>query len=411
MSRLRKLFTSESVTEGHPDKVADQISDAVLDAIMAQDPNGRVAVETFVITGQVHIAGEISTTCYVDIPRIVRQVLRDIGYTRAKYGFDADTCGISVSIDEQSQDIAMGVDKALEFKEGEVSANSELELGAGDQGMMFGFACRETEELMPLPIVLAHRLTRTLAAARKNRVIEYLRPDGKAQVTVEYDGHKPVRVDAIVVSAQHADGYPIDVIRENVISHVIDTGIARNLRDKDTRIFVNPTGRFVIGGPLGDAGLTGRKIIADTYGGMARHGGGAFSGKDPTKVDRSGAYAARYVAKNIVASGLADRCEIQIAYAIGVAKPVSVFVECFGTNRIEEEKIGELVNSHFDLRPGAIIEKLALRRPIYRQVAAYGHFGRSDLDLPWEKLDVALALREAAGIKLDEEKFPLPVLS
>ncbi len=411
MSRVRKLFTSESVTEGHPDKVADQISDAVLDAIMAQDPSGRVAVETFVITGQVHIAGEISTTCYVDIPRIVRQVLRDIGYTRAKYGFDADTCGISVSIDEQSQDIAMGVDKALEFKEGEVSANSELELGAGDQGMMFGFACRETEELMPLPIVLAHRLTRTLAAARKNRVIEYLRPDGKAQVTVEYDGHKPVRVDAIVVSAQHADGYPIDVIRENVISHVIDTAIGRNLRDKDTRIFVNPTGRFVIGGPLGDAGLTGRKIIADTYGGMARHGGGAFSGKDPTKVDRSGAYAARYVAKNVVASGLADRCEIQIAYAIGVAKPVSVFVECFGTNRIEEEKIGELVSAHFDLRPGAIIEKLALRRPIYRQVAAYGHFGRSDLDLPWEKLDIALALREAAGIKLDEEKFPLPVLS
>ncbi len=412
MSRVKKLFTSESVTEGHPDKVADQISDAVLDAILGQDPTGRVAVETFVITGQVHIAGEISTNCYVEIPRIVRQVLRDIGYTRAKYGFDADTCGISVSIDEQSQDIAMGVDKALEVKEGEFSAKNALEaLGAGDQGMMFGFACRETKELMPLPIVLAHRLTRTLAAARKNKVIEYLRPDGKAQVTVEYDGFKPARVDAIVVSAQHADGYPLDVIRENIVSHVIDTAIDGHLRDKETRIFVNPTGRFVIGGPLGDAGLTGRKIIADTYGGMARHGGGAFSGKDPTKVDRSGAYAARYVAKNIVASGLADRCEVQVAYAIGVAKPVSIYVECFGTNRVEEERICQLVDAHFDLRPGAIIEKLNLRRPIYRQVSAYGHFGRPDLDLPWEKTDLALTLREAAGVKIDEEKFPAPVFS
>jgi len=412
MSRHRRLFTSESVTEGHPDKVADQISDAILDAIMAQDPHGRVAVETFVITGQVHVAGEISTSCYIEIPRIVRQVLRDIGYTRAKYGFDADTCGISVSIDEQSQDIAMGVDRALEVKEGEISAKTELEaLGAGDQGMMFGFACRETKELMPLPIVLAHRLTRTLAAARKNKIIDYLRPDGKTQVTVEYDGHKPVRVDAIVVSAQHADGYPIDVIRENIISHVIDTAIDGHLRDKDTRIFVNPTGRFVIGGPLGDAGLTGRKIIADTYGGMARHGGGAFSGKDPTKVDRSAAYAARYVAKNIVASGLADRCELQVAYAIGVARPIAVYVECFGTNRIEEDRITDLVSAHFDLRPGAIIEKLKLRRPIYRQVAAYGHFGRPDLDLPWEKTDKALELREAAGIKIDEEKFPQPVFS
>ncbi|HXW52225.1 MAG TPA: methionine adenosyltransferase [Candidatus Acidoferrales bacterium] len=412
MPKIRKLFTSESVTEGHPDKVADQISDAVLDAILAQDPNGRVAVETFVITGQVHIAGEVSTSCYVDIPRIVRQVLRDIGYTRAKYGFDADTCGISVSIDEQSPDIAMGVDRALEVKEGEISAKSHLEaLGAGDQGMMFGFACRETAELMPLPIVLAHRLTRTLAAARKNRTIEYLRPDGKAQVTVEYDGYKPARVDAIVVSAQHADGYPLDAIRDNIINHVIDTAIDTNWRDKETRIYVNPTGRFVIGGPLGDAGLTGRKIIADTYGGMARHGGGAFSGKDPTKVDRSGAYAARYVAKNVVASGLADRCEIQIAYAIGVAKPVSIFVECFGTNRIDEEKITALVDAHFDLRPGAIIEKLNLRRPIFRQVATYGHFGRPDLDLPWEKTDLALALREAAGVKIDEEKFPAPIFT
>jgi len=411
MPHVKRLFTSESVTEGHPDKVADQISDAVLDAILAQDPNGRVAVETFVITGQVHIAGEISTSCYVDIPRIVRQTLRDIGYTRAKYGFDADTCGISVSIDEQSADIALGVDKALEVKAGELSAKDQLEaLGAGDQGMMFGFACRETTELMPLPIVLAHRITRTLAAARKNRVIEYLRPDGKAQVTVEYDGFKPVRVDTIVVSAQHAEGYPADVIRENIISHVIDTAIDGHLRDKNTKIYVNPTGRFVIGGPLGDAGLTGRKIIADTYGGMARHGGGAFSGKDPTKVDRSAAYAARYVAKNVVASGLADRCEIQVAYAIGVAKPVSVYVECFGTNRVDESTIAELIGKHFDLRPGAIIERLKLRRPIYRQVAAYGHFGRADLDLPWEKTDMALTLREAAGIKLDEEKFPLPVL-
>jgi S-adenosylmethionine synthetase len=412
MAITRKLFTSESVTEGHPDKIADQISDAVLDAILEQDPMGRVACETFVITGQVHIAGEISTTCYADIPRIVRQVLRDIGYTRAKYGFDADTCGISVSIDEQSQDIAMGVDKALEVKTGEVTGKSGIEaLGAGDQGMMFGFACRETTELMPLPIVLAHRLTRTLAAARKNKVIDYLRPDGKSQVTVEYDGYKPVRVDAIVVSAQHADGYPLDVIRDNIINHVIDPAIDGNWRDKDTRIYVNPTGRFVIGGPLGDAGLTGRKIIADTYGGMARHGGGCFSGKDPTKVDRSGAYAARYVAKNIVASGLADRCELQIAYAIGVAKPIAINVECFGTSRIEEERICTLVDAHFDLRPGAIIEKLRLRRPIFRQVATYGHFGRPDLDLPWEKTDMALPLREAAGIKIDEEKFPAPIFT
>ncbi|MBC5806218.1 MAG: methionine adenosyltransferase [Candidatus Eremiobacter antarcticus] len=412
MAIVKRIFTSESVTEGHPDKVADQISDAVLDAILVQDPNGRVACETFIITGQVHIAGEITTKCYVDIPRIVRQTLRDIGYTRAKYGFDADTCGISVSIDEQSPDIAMGVDRSLEVKEGEISAKSALDaLGAGDQGMMFGFACRETKELMPLPIVLAHRLTRTLAAARKNKVIDYLRPDGKAQVTVEYDGFKPVRVDSIVVSAQHADGYPVDVIRDNITSHVIDTAIDSHLRDSHTNIYVNPTGRFVLGGPLSDAGLTGRKIIADTYGGMARHGGGAFSGKDPTKVDRSAAYAARYVAKNVVASGLADRCEIQVAYAIGVAKPISVFVECFGTNRVDESTIVDLIDAHFDLRPGAIIQKLDLLRPIYRQVASYGHFGRPDLDLPWEKTDLALALREEAGIKLDEEKFPLPVFN
>src|SRR5579864_8410494 len=407
MSRHRRLFTSESVTEGHPDKVADQISDAVLDAILAQDPMGRVAVETFVITGQVHIAGEISTSCYVDIPRLVRQTLRDIGYTRAKYGFDADTCGISVSIDEQSPDIAMGVDRALEVKEGEISAKSQLEaLGAGDQGMMFGFACRETKELMPLPIVLAHRLTRTLAAARKNRTIEYLRPDGKAQVTVEYDGHKPARVDAIVVSAQHADGYPLDAIRDNIINHVIDTAIDSNWRDRETRVFINPTGRFVIGGPMGDTGLTGRKIIADTYGGMARHGGGAFSGKDPTKVDRSGAYAARYVAKNVVAAGLADRCELQVAYAIGVARPVSVLVETFGTGRLSEEQIAEIVKNTFDLRPAAIIHNLDLRRPIYRQTAAYGHFGRPDLDLPWERLDKVEALRKAAAFTGEALRVP-----
>ncbi len=408
----KRLFTSESVTEGHPDKIADQISDAILDAILKEDPNGRVAVETFIITGQVHIAGEISTSCYVDIPKHARQTLREIGYTRAKYGFDADTCGVSVSVDEQSPDIALGVDKALEVREGALTAESDLDaIGAGDQGMMFGFACRETKELMPLPIVLAHRLTRTLAAARKNKIVDFLRPDGKSQVTVEYDGHKPVRVEAIVVSAQHADGYDIGVIRENIQEHVIDIAVDGHLIDDKTRIFINPTGRFVIGGPLGDAGLTGRKIIADTYGGMARHGGGAFSGKDPTKVDRSAAYAARYAAKNIVASGLADRCEIQVAYAIGVARPVSVLVECFGTSRVDESRLAALVTEHFDLRPGAIIEKFDLRRPIYRQTAAYGHFGRPDLDLPWEKVDMALTLREAAGVKVDEEKYPLPVLT
>src|SRR5579872_1554754 len=405
----KRLFTSESVTEGHPDKIADQISDAVLDAVLREDPNGRVACETFVITGQVHVAGEISTSCYVDIPKLVRDTVRSIGYTDSAFGFDADTCGISVSIDEQSPDIALGVDRALEVKEGSAEAMSAV--GAGDQGMMFGFACRETKELMPLPIVLAHRITHTLAAARKNEVVDFLRPDGKAQVTIEYDGHKPVRIDTLVVSTQHAHGYDHGVIHDNVLKHVLRPAVDGYLGiDEKTNIYINPTGRFVIGGPLGDAGLTGRKIIADTYGGMARHGGGAFSGKDPTKVDRSAAYAARYVAKNVVASGLADRCEIQVAYAIGVAKPVSVYVECFGTNRVDESTIAELISKHFDLRPGAIIERLKLRRPIYRQVAAYGHFGRADLDLPWEKTDMALTLREAAGIKLDEEKFPLPVL-
>jgi S-adenosylmethionine synthetase len=409
----RRLFTSESVTEGHPDKIADQISDAVLDAILEQDPMGRVAVETFVITGQVHIAGEISTSCYVDIPKIVRNVIRDVGYIDSRFGFDAQTCGISVSIDEQSPDIAQGVDQALEAKEAGSSGNGALEsLGAGDQGMMFGFACRESKELMPLPIVLAHRITRTLAAVRKNHVVDFLRPDGKAQVTVEYDGHKPVRADTIVVSTQHADGYDIGMMRDNILAHVIKPALDGDLViDDKTKLYVNPTGRFVIGGPLGDAGLTGRKIIADTYGGMSRHGGGSFSGKDPTKVDRSAAYAARHVAKNVVAAGLADRCEIQVAYAIGVAKPVSVFVECFGTNRIEESRIAELVDAHFDLRPGAIISRFQLRRPIYRQTATYGHFGRPDLNLPWEKTDVAETLRKAAGIKQNEEQFPRTVLS
>jgi len=400
----RRLFTSESVTEGHPDKLADQISDAVLDAIIKDDPYGRVACETFAITGQIHIAGEISTKTYIDIPKIVRQTIREVGYTKSSVGFDAETCGVSVSIDEQSPDIAMGVDKSLEAKaSGDDDAFEQI--GAGDQGMMFGYACRETESLMPLPITLAHDLTRLLAAVRKNGEIGYLRPDGKSQVTVEYDGNRPVRVDAVVISTQHDPDIPLDLIRREVTERIIDDVIPKALRDKEMRIFVNPTGRFVIGGPKGDAGLTGRKIIADTYGGMARHGGGAFSGKDPTKVDRSAAYAARHVAKNVVAAGLADRCEVQVAYAIGVARPMSVLVETFGTGKIEESKIAELVLAHFDLRPAAIIQHLNLRRPIYRQVAAYGHFGRPELDLPWEKTDKAQALRAAAGLKGDVREF------
>ncbi|MBC5801392.1 MAG: methionine adenosyltransferase [Candidatus Eremiobacteraeota bacterium] len=393
----RRLFTSESVTEGHPDKVADQISDAVLDAILAEDPLGRVAVETFAITGQVHIAGEVTTKTYADIPRIVRSTIADIGYNHSLVGFDSATCGVSVSIDEQSPDIALGVDRSLEVKES--GDRDEFELtGAGDQGMMFGFACRETDELMPLPIVLAHNLTKMLAAQRKNGSLGWLRPDGKSQVTVEYDGHRPVRVDAVVISTQHDPEIPLGAIRSQVAERIIDQVIPKKLRDANTRVFVNPTGRFVIGGPMGDAGLTGRKIIADTYGGMARHGGGAFSGKDPTKVDRSAAYAARYVAKNVVAAGLADRCEVQVAYAIGVAHPVSVLVETFGTGKISEEKIAELVGRFFDLRPAAIIHHLDLRRPIYRQTAAYGHFGRPDLDLPWERIDKVDELRAAAGL-------------
>ena len=394
----RRLFTSESVTEGHPDKVADQISDAILDAVLKDDPMGRVACETFAITGQVHIAGEITTKAIVDYAKIVRDTVRDIGYTHSSIGFDADTMGVNISVDAQSADIAMGVNQSLEVKETGDTDPFDL-TGAGDQGMMFGFACRETVSLMPLPITLAHDLTRILASARKAGHIKYLRPDGKSQVTIEYDGHKPVRIDSVVISTQHDDDIPLDLIRREVTEVVIDEVIPKSLRDKDLKIYVNPTGRFVIGGPLGDAGLTGRKIIADTYGGMARHGGGAFSGKDPTKVDRSAAYAARHVAKNIVAAGLADRCEVQVAYAIGVAHPMSVLVETFGTNKIPEEQIAELVKAHFDLRPAAIIHHLDLRRPIYQQTASYGHFGRPELDLPWERTDRAEALRSAAGLK------------
>lgn len=393
----KRLFTSESVTEGHPDKICDQISDAVLDAILAQDPHARVACETSVTTGLVLVMGEISTNCYVDIQKTVRETIREIGYTRAKYGFDADTCAVLTAIDEQSADIAMGVDEALERKEGKM--NDEIEaIGAGDQGLMFGFACNETEELMPLPISLAHKLALRLTEVRKNTMVDYLRPDGKTQVTVEYDGDKPVRVDTIVISTQHSPEVSREQIEADLKRLVIAQVVPAELLDENTKYFINPTGRFVIGGPQGDSGLTGRKIIVDTYGGYARHGGGAFSGKDPTKVDRSAAYAARYVAKNIVAAGLADKCEIELAYAIGVAKPVSVLVETFGTNKVEEEVIEALVAKHFDLRPAAIIRDLGLRRPLYKQVAAYGHMGRTDLDVPWEKTDKAALLRSEAGL-------------
>ena len=384
----RRLFTSESVTEGHPDKICDQISDAVLDALMEQDPMSRVACETSITTGLVLVMGEITTNAYVDIQKIVRETIREIGYDRAKYGFDCDTCGVITAIDEQSSDIAMGVDKALEAKEHLMSEDDIEAIGAGDKGMMFGFATNETPEYMPYPIALAHKLARKLTEVRKNGTLPYLRPDGKTQVTVEYDENdKPVRLDAVVLSTQHGEEVSQEQIHADVKKYIFDEVLPQELIDENTKFFINPTGRFVIGGPNGDSGLTGRKIIVDTYGGYARHGGGAFSGKDCTKVDRSAAYAARYVAKNIVAAGLADKCEIQLSYAIGVARPTSIMVDTFGTGKLSDEKLVEIIREHFDLRPAGIIKMLDLRRPIYKQTAAYGHFGRTDLDLPWEKLD------------------------
>lgn len=391
---MKKLFTSESVTEGHPDKMCDQISDAILDAIIEKDPYARVACETTVNTGLVLVCGEITTNCYVDIPRLVRETVREIGYTRGKFGFDCDTCAVLTSIDEQSPDIALGVNKSLEAKTSERDNGNMEDIGAGDQGMMFGYATNETPEYMPLAASLAHQLAKKLSEMRKSCELSYLRPDGKSQVTVEYDNDKPVRVDTVVISTQHDPAASLELIREDIIEKVIKTVIPSKFLDEKTRYYVNPTGRFVIGGPMGDAGLTGRKIIVDTYGGYARHGGGAFSGKDPTKVDRSAAYGARYVAKNLVAAGIADRCEIQVSYAIGVAQPISITVETFGTGKLEEEKIVALIQKHFDLTPAGLIRDLDLRRPIYQQTAAYGHFGRPDLDLPWERLDKVEALRK-----------------
>lgn len=391
----KRLFTSESVTEGHPDKMCDQISDAILDALMEQDPMSRVACETCTTTGLVMVMGEITTNAYVDIQKIVRETVEEIGYTRAKYGFDANTCGVMVVLDEQSSDIAMGVDKALEAKSNQMSEEDIAAIGAGDQGMMFGYASDETEEYMPYPIALAQKMAMKLAEVRKNGVLPYLRPDGKTQVTVEYDENgTPVRLDAVVLSTQHDPDVTQEQIREDIKKYVFDTTIPAGMTDENTKFFINPTGRFVIGGPHGDSGLTGRKIIVDTYGGMARHGGGAFSGKDCTKVDRSAAYAARYVAKNIVAAGLAKKCEIQLSYAIGVAYPTSIMIDTFGTGKLSDEKLVEIVRENFDLRPAGIIQMLDLRRPIYKQTAAYGHFGRTDIDLPWEKLDKAETLKK-----------------
>ncbi len=391
MEKKRRLFTSESVTEGHPDKICDMISDAVLDNLLAQDPMSRVACEVSCTTGLIVVMGEVTTNGYADLQTIARETVREIGYDRAKYGFDCDSCAVISSLHGQSPDIALGVDKALEAKNGEIV--DKYDTGAGDQGLMFGYACNETPELMPLPISLAHKMAKKLTDVRKNGTLKYLRPDGKTQVTVEYEDDKPVRVDTVVVSSQHDAAVTLEQIREDILEHVIKPTVPAELLDENTRIFVNPTGRFVIGGPMGDSGLTGRKIIVDTYGGYARHGGGAFSGKDPTKVDRSACYAARYLAKNVVAAGLADRCEIQVAYAIGVARPVSVLVDTFGTAKVDEDKIADALNRNFDLRPAAIIERFGLRRPIYSKLAAYGHMGREDLDAPWERRDLAEVLK------------------